>query len=327
MLTDSSVITTARACPLLNDFRGRVIATVDRHGSPLRNVLWEESGFIGVDPIPMADVSEFYKKEYRQSYKGAHSPKTRHVVRAARCALDRHKRIKPFLPSGRLHTLDAGASSGEFVYLMKKMGREAEGIEPHIGYANYARSRLDLDVSNCTFKEFNPEGKCYQLITIFHVLEHLEFPVEDLIRLGSMLADSGILAIEVPNILHRGMKFSHKWHRGHLNGFNESSLRVTAARAGLKAISCGKIGDGGNLFGVFRKGSPMSVDDARAELAGNTVKTILELQKNTDLDYHLRADTWMKIPSKFFSNMEERSHARKFTEPVKTLDAIYASCS
>jgi len=119
MTIDSSVITTARACLLLNDFRGRVIATVDRHGNPLRNVMWEESGFIGVDPIPMPDVSEFYKKEYRQSYKGAHSPKTRHVIRAARCALDRFDRIKPLLPEAFLHTLDAGASSGEFVYLMK----------------------------------------------------------------------------------------------------------------------------------------------------------------------------------------------------------------
>ncbi len=112
-----NAVTTKRPCPLSGSQQAIVVARLDRHGEVLRNVCWTESGFIGVDPIPITDVSEFYKKEYRQQYKGCFAPQNRHVLRAARCARARYDRIRKHLPSElkRLATLDAGSSSGEFV--------------------------------------------------------------------------------------------------------------------------------------------------------------------------------------------------------------------
>jgi 2-polyprenyl-3-methyl-5-hydroxy-6-metoxy-1,4-benzoquinol methylase len=320
-----TAVTTKRPCPLSGSQQATVVADLDRHGEALRNVCWTESGFIGVDPIPIADVSEFYKKEYRQQYKGSFTPQNRHVLRAARCAKDRHARIQKHLPSEpkRLATLDAGASSGEFVYLMKTLGYEAEGIEPHIGYAQHAKANLGLNITNCTFSEFPEKTGAFQLITLFHVLEHLEFPVADLRRLRDLLDEKGVFVIEVPNILYRDMKFSHKWHKGHLNGFTAESLKLTAAAAGLEAIECSEIGDGGNLFGIFRRALPLTLDQIKKELAGSAERALAKISENTNTDYFLRWHTWAKIPKKLFTQIEERITAPKGLAATAILKAVY----
>ncbi len=322
-----NAVTTKRSCPLSGSHQATIIANRDRHGEPLRNVCWRESGFIGVDPIPIEDVSEFYKTEYRQQYKGAFKPQNRHVLRAARCARDRYDRILKHLPvAQKLSTLDAGASSGEFVYLMKSLGHSAEGIEPHVGYAQHAKTTLGLNVTNCTFAEFPARPATFQLITLFHVLEHLEFPVADLARLRELLDENGVFVIEVPNILYRGMKFSHKWHKGHLSGFTTNSLRLTAAAAGLESIECGEIANGGNLFGIFRKASPLSAEQIKSQMVGAAEKVLSDLSANSDLDYFCRWHTWAKIPGKIFTQLEERKTAPGHLDARAILDSVYGGC-
>ena len=318
-------LTSHRPNPTTGAHEAVEIASLDRHGNPLRNVCWIDNGFIGVDPIPIANVEDFYKNEYRQEYKGAVSPSGRHVLRAARVALDRLQRIQAVLPSilrpGH-RTLDAGASSGEFVFLMKTLGHDALGIEAHAGYAQHAREALGLHVRNAAFSEFKPEGKPFDLISMFHVLEHLEFPVEELARLSECLSPEGLFAIEVPNILFRGMKFSHKWHRGHLSGFSLKTLKATAARAGLHPVLCEETGHGGKLFGLFKKGSPTPVE-ALLQSFGGCEPELEQLRLNSSADYFLRPSTWLKLGPKLLQQVEERLTASRLTDPAELLRWVY----
>lgn len=316
---------TERANPLTGSVDAVLVTDRDRHGAPLKNVCWIDSGFIGVDPIPSADVEDFYRKEYRQSYKGTTAPKARHVLRASRVALGRLQqiaRVFPKIRSASLETFDAGASSGEFVFLMQKLGHTAAGLEAHEGYAQHARETLSLNVSNGVFSEFNPATKRFDLITMFHVLEHLEFPVEDLARLSEALDPEGIFVIEVPNILHRGMRFRHKWHAAHLNSFSLRTLEATARRAGLHPVLCSESDDGGNLFGIFCKGQKISAQETIAANLGAAPELEL-LAKNSDADYFLRPGTWTKIVPKLISQFEERWTARQFSSPAAMLHSLY----
>jgi 2-polyprenyl-3-methyl-5-hydroxy-6-metoxy-1,4-benzoquinol methylase len=318
-------IKTQRPNPLTGSVDAVLLATHDRHGQPLTNVCWTDTGFIGVDPIPSVDVESFYRKEYRQSYKGTASPKARHILRAARVALHRLHQIADVFPkilTPRLHTFDAGASSGEFVYLMQRLGHSASGLEAHEGYAGHAQKALGLNISNGVFSEFKPGVQRFDVLTLFHVLEHLEFPVEDLARLSEGLHPQGIFVIEVPNILYREMRFKHKWHAAHLNGFSLKTLEETARSAGLHPVLCTESGDGGNLFGVFRKGEKIPAPNAMPPQSSAEAE-LNALAANTDADYFSRPGTWSKIIPKLFAQLEERLTARRFSSPSALLDSVY----
>jgi hypothetical protein len=162
------------------------------------------------------------------------------------------------------------------------------------------------------------------LITLFHVLEHLEFPVEELRKLSGYLQDDGLMVIEVPNILHAQMKFSRKWHEAHLFGFSVDTLEITAARAGLTALNCGTMEDGGNLFGVFQKGPVISPEDASLRLHGHFAEALQQLRCNSNLHYYAQANTWLKIPRKLGIQLEEMRTANSFASSFEILNAVYA---
>lgn len=90
--------------------------------------------------------------------------------------------------------LDFGCGAGGFLHLIKKFTDTANGVE------------LDLSINRALNNEnilcFNNiesiEGK-YDVITLFHVLEHLPNPIEILNELKKYLTPNGIILIEVPH--------------------------------------------------------------------------------------------------------------------------------
>ena len=76
---------------------------------------------------------------------------------------------------------------------------------------------------------------------MFHVLEHLKDPIEYLINLKSLLAENGVIVIEVPNAndallsLYGCEKFSDfTYWESHLFLFDNTTLTTLVKRAGLK---------------------------------------------------------------------------------------------
>ena len=243
-------IETQHPCAITGSKSAIVICQKDRHGKALRNVISKKSGLIFVDPVPFKSTEDFYKTEYRKSYKGVHQPKPKHIYRAGRIALQRFSRVEKYLPDSA-SCLDAGSSSGEFVYLLKNRGFNAVGVEANIPYAKYSQLELQIPVTISPFSQFTTKQK-FDLITMFHVLEHLEFPERDLAHLRQFLKPNGYFIIEVPNILYPNMSFLHKWHPGHLFSFTDQTLSLIMEKAGFETVSCAPVDNGGNLWGVFR---------------------------------------------------------------------------
>jgi len=314
----SQLVSTGRACPISGSKQAYLVSEKDRHGKPLRNVISKESGLIFIDPVPFEDTEEFYKTEYRKSYKGVHRPKSKHVYRAGGNALQRYERIKSWV-SDNANTLDAGSSSGEFVYLMKSRGFQAHGVEANQPYAQYSQKELGINVSVQPFSEYHTEEE-FDLISMFHVLEHLEHPIRDLIHLSKSLKTDGIFIIEVPNILYPNMAFRNKWHSGHLFSFCQETLSALGEAVGLKVIECTSIGDGGNLWGVFRKckknnGKTNQVDDTFAE------QTLYALHRDS-LSYYKNPRNYFKFFTKLVKQTKEISASRKKTAK-QILDSLY----
>lgn len=290
-----------RPCPISGSRKALVVSENDRHKKPLRNVINKESGLIYVDPVPFENTEEFYKTEYRKSYKGVHQPKAKHVYRAGKVALNRFSRIKPLINDSSV-CLDAGSSSGEFVYLLTKRGFKAQGVEANEPYANYSKEQLDIPVSICPFSQFDP-GHKFDLITMFHVLEHLENPLEDLARLGAHLKTGGRFVIEVPNILYPNMAFGNKWHPGHLFSFSETTLPALMQVSGFETLSCSPLGDGCNLWGEFVKTKPESKETVKFTASPTQALAALRREK---LLYYFRIYNFVKFIPKFFRQIQER---------------------
>ncbi|NDV80678.1 bifunctional 2-polyprenyl-6-hydroxyphenol methylase/3-demethylubiquinol 3-O-methyltransferase UbiG [Bacteroides sp. 51] len=98
--------------------------------------------------------------------------------------------------SGKL--LDIGTGTGYFASTMVKKGWEVEAIEKNAQARAFAKERFDLDVRPETdLSTFAPNT--FDVITLWHVMEHLENLNETWDRLFELLTDKGILIIAVPN--------------------------------------------------------------------------------------------------------------------------------
>jgi len=94
--------------------------------------------------------------------------------------------------------LDIGCSTGIFLEHCKEAGFEAEGFEPNIATANYARQRgLSLPHVE-TLEELKAND--YDVITLFDVLEHVLNPPKLLTDCFRLLKPGGRLFIHCPNV-------------------------------------------------------------------------------------------------------------------------------
>src|ERR1051325_5782406 len=196
----------------------------DRDGNPLRTVICQCCGLVWTDPRPAEEeVKKFYAHDYRLQYKGAWQPKFKHVHRGGKVSLDRLRWLRRFLrPADAI--LDVGAGGGELVYLLRGLGYDARGLEPNEGYARYAREELKLPIEMGFFKELELGGQTFDVVTLFHVLEHLEDPAGTVARLRDCLRPGGHLFIEVPNVEAKCQAPSRRFHLAHLYNFNAATL-------------------------------------------------------------------------------------------------------
>lgn len=98
--------------------------------------------------------------------------------------------------SGRL--LDIGAGTGYFPAVMAGKGWEVEAIEKNARARAFAREKFGLDVKpEEALSAFGPGT--FDVITLWHVMEHLENLNETWARLFELLTGKGILIVAAPN--------------------------------------------------------------------------------------------------------------------------------
>lgn len=91
--------------------------------------------------------------------------------------------------------LDVGAGTGDFLKVCKNGGWNVNGVEP----SDKAR-RIAKEKNIELFKDVNQiENKLYDVITLWHVLEHIPNLMSYIEKLKSLLKPNGVLIIAVPN--------------------------------------------------------------------------------------------------------------------------------
>jgi SAM-dependent methyltransferase len=136
--------------------------------------------------------------------------------------------------SGRL--LDFGCGNGAFARHMSRAGFDAVGIEPFSLGATITAERLKL--IQAPLEQVESELGLFDVITLWHVLEHMRRPAEMLKHLTRLLAPEGVIVISVPHFGSlQSATFGGRWFHldppRHLVHFVSATLEDCLRRAGL----------------------------------------------------------------------------------------------
>jgi SAM-dependent methyltransferase len=146
----------------------------------------------------------------------------------------------PWIGAGRY--LDVGCGSGAGLGVARALGWRVAGIEVDEAAAQKARRFTDEiyvgDVLEAPFATTR-----FDVVTAFHVLEHLVDPVAVVRRMLDWLAPSGLLIVEVPNAGGLGAAlFGRAWSGlelpRHLSHFTPDTLERTIRTAGGRVLWC-----------------------------------------------------------------------------------------
>lgn len=134
--------------------------------------------------------------------------------------------------------LDFGSGAGGYIRKAQSLATEVVGVEPERRVHKYWGDAINLCNS------LDEAGGEYDLITAFHVVEHLLDPRDTLKELTKRLKVGGRLVIEVPNsedvllTLYGNDAFQRftYWSQ-HLFLFNAETIRSLAAQTNLRVVS------------------------------------------------------------------------------------------
>jgi SAM-dependent methyltransferase len=155
--------------------------------------------------------------------------------------------VARFCASGRL--LDVGTGDGHFLrHAARRFA--AEGTEISRAGVLLAREH-GLEVHHGTLAELSLETGAYDAVTLWHVLEHLPDPADELVRVWRLLAPGGHLFVAVPNetrtldlqrLLRRRRSPYLPLRPGdeiHLTHFTPRTLRALLGRQGFRVLRTG----------------------------------------------------------------------------------------
>lgn len=243
-------------CPVCGCESRTKVADLDRRLKRLPTVMCDRCGLLYTNPMPTdAELETYYTRYYRLDYQGSISkPSTRHLRKRSAEALFRMGCVRHLLPP-HARTLDFGAGAGEFVSAMLDAGFDAHGFEPGENYGSHARSELGERITVVGWQEARFAEK-FDLVTSFHVLEHLGTPVEAIAAMVSWLKPNGKVFLWVPDMQRLAFKGFGALHFAHVVGFNHYNLQLAAAKAGLRAV---EIVNPTRI--IFERGVPADMDE------------------------------------------------------------------
>jgi len=95
--------------------------------------------------------------------------------------------------------LDVGCGTGLFMAVARRRGWETFGVDDSVEATSYARDHFGLDVWVGDLSDFTAEGRKFDAITGWDIIEHARQPLDLLHQMRACLADDGIVGLSCPN--------------------------------------------------------------------------------------------------------------------------------
>jgi SAM-dependent methyltransferase len=156
-------------------------------------------------PIPdEGELTEHYNSAYavaRENY----------ISQATEQARQLTPIIKAISPrSGRM--LEIGCSYGTLLKAFRDQGWEADGVEIDARAAEFARAQYGLAVVEGTLEHAKAALKPpYDVVMMYHVLEHVADPLAFCRLVRSIMSDHGVLVLKTPNASSTAGRLTGGW--------------------------------------------------------------------------------------------------------------------
>lgn len=137
--------------------------------------------------------------------------------------------------------LDVGCGTGELAAAAASRGWRVQGVEPEHSGAEMTRSR-GVEVHEGLLEESGLPERAYNVVSAFHVLEHMPDSPAFLEMLARWAKPGGLVVVEMPNfrsVLRRrtGADWMHLKPFEHLVYHQPATLRTALERAGLDVVT------------------------------------------------------------------------------------------
>ncbi|MBS1747721.1 MAG: class I SAM-dependent methyltransferase [Bacteroidetes bacterium] len=144
------------------------------------------------------EIGEYYKSSAYISHSNTSQGLVNKLYHSVRSYTLQSKRKLIEKKSAKGNLLDVGAGTGAFAATMKKSGWDVTALEPDATAREHAQNDFDITLAPLE-NLFNLPAASFQVITLWHVLEHVHQLHQYLETFYKLLADGGTLIIAVPN--------------------------------------------------------------------------------------------------------------------------------
>ncbi len=273
-----------RACPICGGPRGEVLHRQEFYlpaGHPLAGgyavVTCVACGFVFADTVvDQADYDRFYaeRSKYEDSATSTGSGLSEWDARRLNDMADA---IAAQVSGTDARVLDLGCANGGLLGALQRKGfSDLTGVDPSPACAMAARSAYNVHAVAATLYAL-PDLGLFDVITLSHVLEHLENLPGAVQNLARMLRPEGFVYIEVPDAGRYTeclVAPFQDFNTEHINHFSRGTLRRLMAGAGLvpffegaKLIEVAHQISYPAIFGFYRAGQGAAESEKDEELA------------------------------------------------------------
>ncbi len=188
-------------CPVCNnDSFTSKFAAVDYtvSGESFNIVSCDSCNFLFTNPRPADDqLGKYYKSEEYISHTDTSEGVINKLYKIVRkITLNSKLKLIRSLSSGKV--LDIGSGTGAFVNHLKISGYDIKGVEPDPDARAQAKSLYNIELSS-EQQLHNLPDESFDVITMWHVLEHVSHLNERVAELFRLTKEDGTIIISVPN--------------------------------------------------------------------------------------------------------------------------------
>ena len=242
---DFSHIIISGAARLILKMNKNLYLTVRDHsvsGEEFKLIYNQDLEILETTPQPSLEkLPDYYKSEDYISHtdnKRNLFEKIYHLVKLI--SLKRKLRIINSFSQSSKKLLDMGCGTGDFLKIAQQNNWDITGIEPNIRARTIANKKTNNLVYGAE-RLIKLDQKSYDVITLWHVLEHLHNFEEQLLILKNLLKPNGTLIIAVPNFKSYDAQYyqnfwaaydvpRHLWH------FSKNSISIIANKNKMEVI-------------------------------------------------------------------------------------------